>query len=45
MIVCPCDEIDDATIRQLVRQGATRIEQIALEGRGNKGSGGVSFDC
>jgi bacterioferritin-associated ferredoxin len=28
MIVCPCDEIDDATIRQLIRQGATRIEQI-----------------
>ena len=28
MIVCPCEEIDDATVRKLVRQGATRAEQI-----------------
>jgi nitrite reductase (NADH) large subunit len=28
MIVCPCEDIDDTTIRKLVRQGATRVEQI-----------------
>jgi bacterioferritin-associated ferredoxin len=28
MIVCPCEGIDDATVRKLVRQSATRIEQI-----------------
>jgi bacterioferritin-associated ferredoxin len=28
MIVCPCEEISEQTVRQLVRDGATRIEQI-----------------
>jgi bacterioferritin-associated ferredoxin len=28
MIVCPCEEIADATVRKLVRQGVTRVEQI-----------------
>lgn len=28
MIVCPCDDISDETVRKLVREGATRVEQI-----------------
>lgn len=28
MMVCPCEEITDEQVRELVRNGATRMEQI-----------------
>lgn len=28
MVICPCVEITDDMVRQLVRRGATRIEEI-----------------